>query len=277
MEGKKYIAPGGWFSMTYPTTWNEFEDSEDAFLFYNPDEWTGNFRISAFRDEDTKRGNIHYGDDACDTELKENRTAKYVQVGDFDCAYSTETFDEDGKRYVSHLWITGKGDTMLECSFTAFAEEKTTVAEAIISSIEVRDSNKKYPAEMIPVRLSEIYRIDEAFEKIGNLVKEQLTKDFQGAEEDLAKIQTALEKIQPSNKKSEIWLNAGIVICCILAAEVDGLEWRTLIDGNREDPVMVYENGKSVIDPMKLIWSKVKKGQPWNIVSAYEEAVASLG
>lgn len=277
MEGKKYIAPGGWFSMTYPTTWNEFEDSEDAFLFYNPDEWTGNFRISAFRDEDTKRGNIHYGDDACDTELKENRTAKYVQVGDFDCAYSTETFDEDGKRYVSHLWITGKGDTMLECSFTAFAEEKTTVAEAIISSIEVRDSNKKYPAEMISVRLSEIYRIDEAFEKIGNLVKEQLTKDFQGAEEDLAKIQTALEKVQPSNKKSEIWLNAGIVICCILAAEVDGLEWRTLIDGNREDPVMVYENGKSVIDPMKLIWSKVKKGQPWNIVSAYEEAVASLG
>lgn len=263
--------------MTYPTTWNEFEDSEDAFLFYNPDEWTGNFRISAFRDEDTKRGNIHYGDDACDTELKENRTAKYVQVGDFDCAYSTETFDEDGKRYVSHLWITGKGDTMLECSFTAFAEEKTTVAEAIISSMEVRDSEKKYPAEMIPVRLSEIYRIDEAFEKIGNLVKEQLTKDFQGAEEDLAKIQTALEKIQPSNKKSEIWLNAGIVICCILAAEVDGLEWRTLIDGNREDPVMVYENGKSVIDPMKLIWSKVKKGQPWNIVSAYEEAVASLG
>lgn len=143
--------------------------------------------------------------------------------------------------------------------------------------MEVRDSEKKYPAEMIPVRLSEIYRIDEAFEKIGNLVKEQLTKDFQGAEEDLAKIQTALEKIQPSNKKSEIWLNAGIVICCILAAEVDGLEWRTLIDGNREDPVMVYENGKSVIDPMKLIWSKVKKGQPWNIVSAYEEAVASLG
>ena len=35
---KKYIAPGAWFSMSYPASWNEFEDTEDSFLFYNPDE-----------------------------------------------------------------------------------------------------------------------------------------------------------------------------------------------------------------------------------------------
>jgi hypothetical protein len=276
-EGKKYIAPGGWFSMIYPSSWNEFEDSEDAFLFYNPEQWSGNFRISAFRNTDARMGNIHYGDDAFDTELKENKSAKYVQIGTFDCAYSSDTFDEDGKRYISHLWITGKGDTMLECSFTASIDEKIDVAKSIISSIEIRNEGQKYQAEIIPVRLSEIYRIDDAFDKVGRMVKEQLSKDFQGVEEDLANIQSALEKLQPSVKKNETWLNVGIAICCILATEIDGLEWMTLIDGNREDAVMVYKNDKSVIDPMKLMWSKVKKGEPWNVVEAYEEAVAALG
>ena len=40
----KYISPGGWFSLEYPMGWHEFEDTEESFLFYNPDRWTGNFR-----------------------------------------------------------------------------------------------------------------------------------------------------------------------------------------------------------------------------------------
>lgn len=45
----KYISPGGWFSLEYPMGWHEFEDTEESFLFYNPDRWTGNFRISAYK------------------------------------------------------------------------------------------------------------------------------------------------------------------------------------------------------------------------------------
>ena len=55
MQGKKFISPGAWFSINYPSDWNEFEDGEGSFLFYNPDVWTGNFRISAFK------GNAGYG------------------------------------------------------------------------------------------------------------------------------------------------------------------------------------------------------------------------
>ena len=33
----KYISPGGWFSLEYPMGWHEFEDTEESFLFYNPD------------------------------------------------------------------------------------------------------------------------------------------------------------------------------------------------------------------------------------------------
>ena len=45
----KYISPGSWFSLEYPSDWREFEDTEDSFLFYNPDKWMGNFRISAYQ------------------------------------------------------------------------------------------------------------------------------------------------------------------------------------------------------------------------------------
>ena len=30
MQGKKFISPGAWFSMNYPSDWNEFEDGEGS-------------------------------------------------------------------------------------------------------------------------------------------------------------------------------------------------------------------------------------------------------
>ena len=275
-EKKKYIAPGGWFAMEYPAVWSEFEDSTDAFLFYNPDKWTGNFRISAFRNESPNKKEIHYGDDAYNVELKENKSAEYVKIGKYDCAYSAEAFEEEGKQYITHIWITGKEDTLLECTFTTLFDSNKEDAEDIIASIDVRSQDRKYPPEIIPVRLSEIYKIDDAFEKISSMVKEELSKDFQGSEEDLQKIQLALERNEPSTKKNEIWINVGIVVCCILASEIDGFEWQTLIDGNREDPVLVYNKSIAVIDPLKLIWSKVKHGEKWNVTQIYEEIITSL-
>ena len=86
MQGKKFISPGAWFSINYPSDWNEFEDGEGSFLFYNPDVWTGNFRISAFK------GKAGYGKDAIRQELKENDSASLVKVGTWECAYSKEMF-----------------------------------------------------------------------------------------------------------------------------------------------------------------------------------------
>lgn len=62
---------------------------------------------------------------------------------------------------------------------------------------------------------------------------------------------------------------AGYYALCDLANEVDGLEWRTLIDGNREAPVLTSVAGDTVIDPMKLVWSKVKVGEPCNLAEVY--------
>ena len=84
-QGKKFISPGAWFSMVYPADWNEFEDGEGSFLFYNPNEWTGNFRISAYK------GSATYGKEAVEQELKENTSATSVKIGPVSCAYSLQT------------------------------------------------------------------------------------------------------------------------------------------------------------------------------------------
>ena len=267
MQGKKFISPGAWFSMNYPSDWNEFEDGEGSFLFYNPDVWTGNFRISAFK------GNATYGRDAVRQELKENESASLVKVGALESAYSKEMFQEEGKYYTSHLWITGIGNIAFECSFTVPKGEHVDEAEKIISSLEIRKDGQKYPAEIIPIRLSEIYQVNEAYEWVTDTVKTQLKKDFQGLEEDLQKIQDVIDSGVLSPKKKEPWLAFGIAICTILANEVEGMEWMTLVDGNREVPVLRYEGSEQLIDPMKLLWSRVKAGEACEVAEAYKQAL----
>lgn len=263
-QSKKFISPGAWFSMKYPAEWNEFEDGEGAFLFYNPSEWTGNFRISAYK------GDATYGKDAVRQELKENQTATLVRLGNRECAYSKEMFEEEGNYYTSHLWITGEGNMVLECSFTVKKGDSTAEAEKVVASLEVRKEGAKYPAEIIPVRLSEIYQINEAYEWVDAIVKELLKKDFQGMEEDIAKMQQVIDKGDIGPKKKDAWLAFGIVLCVILANEVDGMEWRTLIDGNREAPVLLNTATGEWIDPMKLVWSKVKAGAKVELAETYD-------
>lgn len=267
-QGKKFISPGAWFSMMYPAEWNEFEDGEGSFLFYNPNEWTGNFRISAYK------GNATYGREAVGQELKENPSAALVSVGRWKCAYSKEMFEEEGVYYTSHLWITGMDDVAFECSFTVRKGEPVAEAEDVIASLEVRKARQKYPAEIIPVRLSEIYQINEAYEWVSTTVKELLKKDFQGQEEDIAHMQQLVDNGSIGAKKREAWLAMGITLCVILANEVDGLEWRTLIDGNREAPVLANAAGDTVIDPMKLAWSRVKAGETCNLAEIYKNLLA---
>ncbi len=267
---KKFIAPGAWFSMLYPASWNEFEDEAESFLFYNPEEWTGNFRISAYR------GNAAYGQECIRQELMQNAQARPLAIGKLDCAYSCEDFEEDGAAYTTHFWVTGIGDVAFECSFTVQRGGATEEAQEVIASLEIRQEGAKYPAETIPVRLSEIYQIDEAYDWVSRKVKDLLKKDFQGQEEDIASMQELVDKGTFNPKKREAWLNLGLTLCVILVNEVEALEWRTLVDGNREAPVLFYPPTGKCIDPMKLAWSKVKKGEKCDLPATYEEALNEL-
>ena len=217
------------------------------------------------------KGKAGYGKDAIRQELKENDSASLVKVGTWECAYSKEMFQEEGTYYTSHLWITGVDDIAFECSFTVPKGGVVKEAEDVIATLEVRKEGQKYPAELIPVRLSEIYLINEGYEWVVSTVKQELKKDFQGIEEDLEKLQQVIDSGKIGSKKKEEWLAIGITVCAILANEVDGMEWKTLIDGNREAPVLQYKD--RTIDPMKLVWSKVKAGEPCNVIEEYKKCL----
>jgi len=276
ISGKKFISPGAWFSMIYPVNWSESEDSEDTFLFYDPENWNGNFRISAYRKEAKYPDARYFGKDSVQQELKSNETAILVKVGRYNCAYSKEMFQEEGVYYVSNIWIVDAGNIAFECSFTVPKGGSITDAEQIIEGLEIRVEGQKYPAEIIPIRVSEISQVNEAYEWTLSTVKKQLKKDFQGAEEDLLKIQTVIETGEFTQKQKEAWLSFGIAICVILNNEIEGFEWKTLIDGNREAPVLLYTSTQQVIDPMRLVWSKVKAGESYNVPEIYKNIIDNL-
>ena len=136
--------------------------------------------------------------------MKENDSASLVKIGQLDCAYSKEMFQEDGTYYTSHLWITGIDNIAFECSFTVPKGGAVKEAEEVIATLEIRKEDQKYPAELIPIRLSEIYLVNESYEWTVSMVKQELKKDFQGVEEDLEKLQQVIDsgKIGPKRKRS---------------------------------------------------------------------------
>lgn len=276
MSGKKFISPGAWFSMIYPSQWNEYEDMEGSFLFYNPNNWTGNFRISAFKKDPSLPGAFQYGKESVNNELNNNQAASLIKVGNFDCAYSKEMFEEEGSYFVSHIWITGIDNIAFECSFTVARGSDTKEAENIISSLQVRNDDTKYPAEIIPVRVSEIAFIDESYDWAVSTIKKQLKKDFQGIEEDLPILQSVIDSGAFTRKQKDAWIAFGITLAVILTNEIEGMEWMTLIDGNREAPVLKYKDTGLIIDPMRLVWSKVKAEQPCNVTDEYKNILESL-
>lgn len=267
----KYISPGSWFSLEYPTGWNEFEDTEDSFLFYNPEKWSGNFRISAFKGE----GKL-YAKECIDYEFKNNRGAKPVRIGEWDCAYSTENFQENGIWYTSHLWVTGKGDISVECSFTVAKGESQKVAENIISTLQVRNEGDKLWKEIIPVRVLEINAINEAFDWAVTTIKKQLTKDFTSSEADIASIQKVMDSGKFNNNQRQAWESFGVAFGAILVNEMDGMDWVTVIDGNKETPALRFANTDVIVYPFQLVWSRVKNGKSCSLKSEFDKIKAEV-
>lgn len=262
---KKYISPGSWFSLEYPDSWCEFEDSEDCFLFYNPDKWTGNFRISAYR------GNsLAYANECLEDELHQVRGAKKVKVGSWDCAYSSESFQENGVWYTTHIWVTGRGEISVECSFTVAKGESPKAGEAIVASLKVRNVSDKPVKEVIPVRILEINQINENYDWAVSTVKKQLTKDFTGTEADLENLQKVIDSGRFNPKQRQAWESFGTAFGVILVNEMDGMEWVTVIDGQKESPALRFRDSKVMVNPISLIWDKAKSGQPCDLKAEFE-------
>lgn len=267
---KKFISPFGWFSLEYPAAWHEFEDMEGSFLFYDPEKWTGNFRISSFQANPKKPGANRYAEETLREELKENPSAQRVQVGSWDCAYSSETFQEEGAYYTTHLWITGTGNIVFECSFTVAKEGDKTPGEEIIKTLEARNNGKVYPKEIIPIRIMEIGMINEAYDFTARTVKKIMKKDFTATAEDIAKIDFVMQNGEFQSGQKAIFGSFGLAFGTILENEIDGMEWVTVIDGEREYAVLRFRDTDLTIDVESLVTDKIAKGEPCRLTEEFK-------
>lgn len=267
----KYISPGSWFSLEYPDSWCEAEDAEDSFLFFNPEKWNGNFRISAYRGE-----NRNYARDCMAGELKHTSGARQVWIGKWECVYLTENFREEGNDYTSHIWITGRDCISVECSFTVLKGEKATVGENIVSSLEVRLENEKPWKEVIPVRVLEINMINEDYDWAVSAVKKQLTKNFSSSEADIVSIQKVMDSESFKRDQRQAWESFGIAFGTILVNEMDGMNWVTVIDGRKEFPALRFAGTEFMVYPAELVWNKVKAGQRCDLKAEYSRIKAEV-
>lgn len=265
----KFISPGGWFSIELPQTWNEFEDTPESFLFYNPDKWNGNFRISAYRDRSDR-----YAEECIKFEV-ENNDAKIVNVGRWKCAYICESFQEEGAWYTSHIWITGEKDTSIECSFTVSKGGDKSVAEDVIKSLIVRN-NKDRVKEIIPVRLLEIEQINAGYDWAVTTIKKELSKDFTAQESDIVNIQKLIDSGKFNAKQKDPWASFAMAFATIIINEMDGMDWATVVDGNNEYPVLRFKDTDFIVNPVDIIWSKIKEGNKCNLNEEFDNIAEKI-
>lgn len=266
----KFISPGGWFSIELPQTWNEFEDTAESFLFYNPEKWDGNFRISAFKDKSDK-----YAEECIKFELDNNTTATIVNVGNLKCAYSCESFNEEGVWYTTHIWITGEKNTSIECSFTVCKGGDKGVAEQIIKSLVVRD-NSKVTKEIIQARLLEIEEINAGFDWAVSTIKKELSRDFTSQESDITSIQKMLDSGKFNVKQKDPWVSFAMAFGAIIINEMDGMDWATVVDGKSEYPVLRFKNTDFIVDPVGIIWGKIKEGNRCNLNEEFDNIAEKI-
>ena len=261
---KKYISSGSWFSFSYPEAWHEFEDEAGSFLFYNPNKWTGSFRISASMD-----ASPDFARDTLREELARYADAQLESIGKNEFVYSRETFQEESVWYTSHFWVTGSGQMAVYATFTCPKGEPVDEAVSVLESLRVLNPMKPQCHEVIPVRLSEVALINDAYERTQKEVKQALKKDFSSVDTatGIANIQRLIDegriKLNPANVE-----RLALVLGCFLTNEMDGVEWVSVIDGHREYPALYLNAG--MVNPAERLAAYITKQGKCDLKEVYE-------
>ena len=244
---KKFISPGSWFAFAYPEEWFEFSEEADCFLFYNPEKWDGNFRISAYRDASSS-----FGDSMMRQALKTSG-AKLSKVGRWEIIYSTESFTEQLVEYTTHRWTIGCGQTCVECSFTEEGRgESLGTANAIIASLEILQPRDTFQNQYIPVRVSEVDLIESCYATIEELGMKLFKERFRDFDYNVRLLQKVAQRPELTKQLGDdAGAVMGIVLCALLTESIEGLEWNTYVNGKVEAPVLMYGTA-CVARPMLL-------------------------
>lgn len=243
---KKFISPGSWFAFVYPEEWFEFSEEADCFLFYNPEKWDGNFRISAYRDASSS-----FGDSMMRQALKAPG-AKLTKVGRWETIYNAESFTEQLVEYTTHRWTIGCGQTCVECSFTASVNEHLGVVNALIASLDILQPRDTFHNQYIPVRVSEIDLIESCYATIEDLGMKLFKERFRDFDYNVRLLQRIAQRSELTKQLGpDAGAVMGVTLCALLTESIEGLEWSTFVNGKVEAPVLMYGD-TCVARPMLL-------------------------
>lgn len=248
---KTFVSPESWFSFDYPDSWFEFEEESEDFLFYNPDNWSGNFRISAYRGSEKD-----YGRHCMDDELRADG-ASLVQIGGWKAVQKTDHFTEDGASYEGWYWTIGQDYTCVECSFVAPAGSSAAQGRKIVETLQVNAPGTFFKNRLVTLRLAEITEIDEAYNRVEKLVKKSAKAGLSDFQKGLATLQRLLDGGEARQLGRDANAVLGMTFCAMLAEESDDFEWKTWVDGRKECAVLVRSDGKRIF-PEQLFGSTHK-------------------
>ncbi len=248
---KKFISPSSWFAFSYPVEWFEFSEEADCFLFYNPEKWDGNFRISAYRDASSS-----FGDSMMRQALKASG-AKLSKVGRWETIYSAESFTEQLVEYITHRWAIGCGQTFVECSFTEEAQsgDAIGIVNALIASLEILQPRDTFHNQYIPVRVSEVDLIESCYATIEELGMKLFKERFRELDYNVRLMQKIAQRPELTKQLgTDAGAVMGITLCALLTESIEGLEWNTYINGKVEAPVLMY--GTTCVARPMLLFGK---------------------
>ena len=135
MNLKNFTSPQGWFTLTLPVNWDEYDDDEGTSAFFNTELWSGNLRITPIRWDNVKDSNEDKVAKLIDDEFVKNERAKKVKIGTWDGASYTNEVEQDGEEFLIYYWSTGKNNMFFLCSFTI--EKKQENSKRINDELEV--------------------------------------------------------------------------------------------------------------------------------------------
>lgn len=142
MDVKTFTSQDGWYSLTLPAGWEEYDDgNKDTHAFFHAKTWTGNLRITTLHwtnlaGEDKATELVHQ-------EAEENEGASLIKMGAFDCAHYKTYVENNGGEMIIYYWIFGKKNSLFICSYTTAREHEgnkeneVKEVERIIRSIRI--------------------------------------------------------------------------------------------------------------------------------------------
>ena len=125
MDSKAFTSDNGTFSLLLPVDWEEYDDGDDStYAFFNAKSWTGNLRITHFHWANQVNPNEDKAGELIKEELEENKDARKISLGNYDCEHYKKDIIQEGDEFVIYYWLAGKNNNLFTCSFTINKEQE---------------------------------------------------------------------------------------------------------------------------------------------------------